>query len=391
MKLPIYLDYAATTPVDLRVAKKMMECITIDGNFGNPSSRSHIFGWRAEEAVDIARNQIADLVNADPCEIIFTSGATESDNLALKGITAFFNKKNKHIITIKTEHQAVLDTCKQLEREGVLITYLTPKSNGLIDLNELESAITNQTILVSVMHVNNEIGVIQDIASIGNLCSDRDIIFHVDATQSIGKLPINLKILKVDLMSFSAHKLYGPMGIGALYVRCQSNFQILAQQHGGGHEKGMRSGTLPVHQIVGMGEAYKIAKKEMVTENIRLNYLRKRLWSGIQNIEEIYLNGHFKHGAPHILNVSFGHINSKSLMMELEDDLAVSSGSACASGSLKPSYVLKALGIDDNLAYSAIRFSLGRYTTEKEIDYVVLLIHDVINKLRNQFLIKNIM
>ncbi|WP_348666033.1 IscS subfamily cysteine desulfurase [Arsenophonus symbiont of Ornithomya chloropus] len=388
MKLPIYLDYAATTPVDLRVAKKMMKCITIDGNFGNPSSRSHIFGWRAEEAVDIARNQIADLINADPREIIFTSGATESNNLALKGITAFFDKRNKHIITIKTEHKAILDTCKQLEREGVLVTYLAPKSNGLIDLNELESAITNHTILVSVMHVNNEIGIIQDITSIGNLCTDRDIIFHVDATQSIGKLPINLKILKVDLMSFSAHKLYGPMGIGALYVRRQSNFQISAQQHGGGHEQGMRSGTLPVHQIVGMGEAYKIAQEEMVTENIRLSQLRKRLWSGIKNIHEIYLNGDFKNGAPHILNVSFDHINGKSLILELED-LAVSSGSACTSGNLEPSYVLKALGIDDNLAYSAIRFSFGRFTTEEEIDYAILLIHDVINKLRDQFLTNN--
>ncbi|WMY96409.1 MAG: IscS subfamily cysteine desulfurase [Arsenophonus sp.] len=386
MKLPIYLDYAATTPVDSRVAKKMMECITIDGNFGNPSSRSHIFGWRAEEAVDIARNQIADLVNADPREIIFTSGATESDNLALKGITTFCDKKNKHIITIKTEHKAILDTCKQLEREGVLVTYLAPKSNGLIDLNELEKAITNQTILISVMHVNNEIGIIQDIASIGNICADRDIIFHVDATQSIGKLPIDLSVLKVDLMSFSAHKLYGPMGIGALYFRRQLNFQISAQQHGGGHEQGIRSGTLPVHQIVGMGEAYKIAQEEMVMESKKLNQLRKRLWNGIKNIKEIYLNGDFKNGAPHILNVSFDHIHGKSLMMELED-LAVSSGSACTSGSIEPSYVLKALGINDNLAYSAIRFSFGRFTTEEEIDYAISLINDVINKLRDQFLI----
>ncbi|WMY95586.1 MAG: IscS subfamily cysteine desulfurase [Arsenophonus sp.] len=386
MKLPIYLDYAATTPVDLRVAKKMMECITIDGNFGNPSSRSHIFGWRAEEAVDIARNQIADLVNADPREIIFTSGATESNNLALKGIATFCDKKNKHIITIKTEHKAILDTCKQLEREGVLVTYLAPKSNGLIDLNELERAITNQTILISVMHVNNEIGIIQDIASIGNLCADRDIIFHVDATQSIGKLPIDLSILKVDLMSFSAHKLYGPMGIGALYFRRKLKFRISAQQHGGGHEQGIRSGTLPVHQIVGMGEAYKIAQEEMIIENRKLNKLRGRLWNGIKNIQEIYLNGDFKNGAPHILNVSFDHIHGKSLMMELED-LAVSSGSACTSGSLEPSYVLKALGIHDNLAYSAIRFSVGRFTTEAEIDYAISLIHDVINKLRDRFLI----
>ncbi|WMY97028.1 MAG: IscS subfamily cysteine desulfurase [Arsenophonus sp.] len=382
MKLPIYLDYAATTPVDSRVAKKMMECITIDGNFGNPSSRSHIFGWRAEEAVDIARNQIADLVNADPREIIFTSGATESNNLALKGIMTFCDKKNKHIITVKTEHKAILDTCKQLEREGVLVTYLLPNINGLVDLNKLESAITNQTILISVMHVNNEIGIIQDIASIGNLCADRNIIFHVDAAQSIGKLPIDLSVLKVDLMSFSAHKLYGPMGIGALYFRRKLNFKISAQQHGGGHEQGIRSGTLPVHQIVGMGEAYKIAQEEMVIENKKINKLRKHLWNGIKNIKEIYLNGDFKNGSPHILNVSFDNIHGKSLIMELED-LAVSSGSACTSGSLEPSYVLQALGINDNLAYNAIRFSFGRFTTKEEIDYAIFLINDVINKLRN--------
>ncbi|MBE8595931.1 IscS subfamily cysteine desulfurase [Xenorhabdus sp. BG5] len=382
MKLPIYLDYSATTPVDPRVAEKMMNYLTIDGVFGNPASRSHRFGWQAEEAVDIARNQIADLVGADPREIVFTSGATESDNLAIKGAAKFYQKKGKHIITSKTEHKAVLDTCRQLEREGFEITYLAPMSNGLIDLKELEATLRADTILVSIMHVNNEIGIVQDIMTIGELCRSRGIIFHVDATQSVGKLPVDLSLLKVDLMSFSAHKLYGPMGIGALYVRRKPRVRIEAQQHGGGHERGMRSGTLPVHQIVGMGEAYRIAKEELESEAERLRGLRLRLWNGIKDIEEVYLNGDLEQGAPHILNVSFNYVEGESLMMSLKD-LAVSSGSACTSASLEPSYVLRALGMNDELAHSSIRFSLGRFTTEEEIDYAIKLIHNAIGHLRD--------
>ncbi|MDC9592730.1 IscS subfamily cysteine desulfurase [Xenorhabdus sp. IM139775] len=382
MKLPIYLDYSATTPVDPRVAEKMMNYLTIDGIFGNPASRSHRFGWQAEEAVDIARNQIADLIGADPREIVFTSGATESDNLAIKGAAKFYQKKGKHIITSKTEHKAVLDTCRQLEREGFEITYLAPMSNGMLDLKELEAAMREDTILVSIMHVNNEIGIVQDIMTIGELCRSRGIIFHVDATQSVGKLPIDLSQLKVDLMSFSAHKLYGPMGIGALYVRRKPRVRIEAQQHGGGHERGMRSGTLPVHQIVGMGEAYRIAKEELESEAERLRGLRLRLWNGIKDIEEVYLNGDLELGTPHILNVSFNYVEGESLMMSLKD-LAVSSGSACTSASLEPSYVLRALGMNDELAHSSIRFSLGRFTTEEEIDYTITLIHNAIGHLRD--------
>ncbi len=384
MKLPIYLDYSATTPVDPRVAKKMMKCMTMDGNFGNPSSRSHSFGWQAEEAVDIARNQIAELVNADSREIIFTSGSTESDNLAIKGVANFYQKKGNHIITCKTEHKAVLDTCFQLEREGFEVTYLSPQNTGLINLHELEAAIRDNTILVSIMHVNNEIGIIQDISSIGKLCRNQGIFFHVDATQAVGKIPIDLSELKVDLMSFSAHKLYGPMGIGALYVCRKPRIQLEAQQHGGGHEQGMRSGTLPVHQIVGMGEAYRIAKAEMSVESNRLHALRQRLWDGIKNIEEVYLNGDLINCAPHILNVSFNYLKSELLMMELKD-LAVSSGSACTSESLEPSYVLRSLGINDELAHSSIRFSFGRFTTEEEIDYAIKVIHNAINRLRNLY------
>lgn len=381
MKLPIYLDYSATTPVDPRVAEKMMQCLTMDGIFGNPASRSHRFGWQAEEAVDIARNQIADLVNADPREIVFTSGATESDNLAIKGAANFYKKKGNHIITSKTEHKAVLDTCRQLEREGFEVTYLAPQRNGLIAMEDLLAAIREETILISIMHVNNEIGVVQDIAAIGEICRSRGIIFHVDATQSVGKLPIDLSALKVDLMSFSAHKVYGPMGIGALYVRRKPRVRIEAQQHGGGHERGMRSGTLPVHQIVGMGEAYRIAKEEMAEESARLRGLRMRLWNGIKDIEEVYLNGDLENGAPNILNVSFNYVEGESLMMSLKD-LAVSSGSACTSASLEPSYVLRALGMNDELAHSSIRFSLGRFTTEEEIDYAIKLIHGAIGHLR---------
>ncbi|BGI51001.1 MAG: cysteine desulfurase [Arsenophonus endosymbiont of Ceratovacuna japonica] len=387
MKLPIYLDYSSTTPIDTRVVKKMMQCMTIDGNFGNPSSRSHSFGWRAEEAINIARSQIAELINADSSEIIFTSGSTESINLALKGAANFYKKKGKHIITSKTEHKAVLDTCYQLERENFSITYISPNTNGIIDLYELKSSIRNDTILISIMHVNNEIGVIQNIDIIGDICRQNGIIFHVDATQSVGKLPINLSKIKIDLMSFSAHKLYGPMGIGALYIRRKPNVQIEAQQHGGGHERGMRSGTLPVHQIVGMGEAYRIAKKEMEIESKKLYTLKQRLYNGIKNIEEIYINGDLFHSAPHILNVSFKCIKSELLIIALKD-LAISSGSACTSTNLEPSYVLKALGINDQLAYSSIRFSFGRFTTTEEIDYTIISVHNAIKKLKNIYITK---
>lgn len=382
MKLPIYLDYSATTPVDPRVAEKMMQYLTPDGIFGNPASRSHRFGWQAEEAVDIARNQIAELVGADPREIVFTSGATEADNLAIKGAANFYQKKGKHIITSKTEHKAVLDTCRQLEREGYEVTYLSPQSNGIIDLGELEAAMRDDTSVVSIMHVNNEIGVVQDIATIGEMCRSRGIIFHVDATQSVGKLPIDLSQLKVDLMSFSGHKIYGPKGIGALYVRRKPRVRIEAQMHGGGHERGMRSGTLPVHQIVGMGEAYRIAKEEMESEMTRIRALRDRLWNGLKDIEEVHLNGCLEQGVASILNISFNYVEGESLMMALKD-LAVSSGSACTSASLEPSYVLRALGMSDELAHSSIRFSLGRFTTEEEIDYTIDLVRKSIGRLRD--------
>ena len=381
MKLPIYMDYAATTPVDPRVAEKMMQYLTPDGVFGNPASRSHKFGWQAEEAVDIARNQIADLIGADSREIVFTSGATEADNLAIKGAAHFNQAKGKHIITCKTEHKAVLDTCRQLEREGYEVTYLAPESDGIIDLDKLASAMRSDTTVVSIMHVNNETGVIQDIEKIGEMCRERGIVFHVDATQSVGKLPIDLSKLKVDLMSFSGHKIYGPKGIGGLYVRRKPRVRIEAQMHGGGHERGMRSGTLPVHQIVGMGEAYRLAKEEMATEMPRLLALKNRLWNGLKDIEEVYLNGSLEHSVPNILNVSFAYIEGESLMMALKD-LAVSSGSACTSASLEPSYVLRALGLNDELAHSSIRFSFGRFSTEQEVDYVIKLIKDSIDKLR---------
>ncbi|ATF75652.1 IscS subfamily cysteine desulfurase [Pasteurella multocida] len=381
MKLPIYLDYAATCPVDERVAKKMMEYLTVEGNFGNPASRSHKFGWQAEEAVDVARNHIADLIGADSREIVFTSGATESDNLAIKGAAHFYQSKGKHIITCKTEHKAVLDTCRQLEREGFEVTYLNPKSDGLIDLDELKNAMRDDTILVSIMHVNNEIGVIQDIAAIGELCRARKILFHVDATQSVGKLPINLAELKVDLMSMSSHKLYGPKGIGALYVSRKPRVRLEAIIHGGGHERGMRSGTLPVHQIVGMGEAYRICKEEMASEMPRLKALRDRLYNGLKDIEETYVNGSMEHRLDSNLNISFNYVEGESLMMALRD-IAVSSGSACTSASLEPSYVLRALGLNDELAHSSIRFTLGRYTTEEEIDYTIELVKNAVAKLR---------
>lgn len=381
MQLPIYLDYAATCPVDERVAEKMMKFMTKSGTFGNPASRSHRFGWQAEEAVDVARNQIANLIGADSREIVFTSGATESDNLAIKGVAHFYQSKGKHIITCKTEHKAVLDTCRQLEREGFEVTYLSPMSDGLIDLLELEKAIRDDTILVSIMHVNNEIGVIQDIESIGQLCRQHKIIFHVDATQSVGKLPIDLRQLPVDLMSMSSHKLYGPKGIGALYVRRKPRVRLEAMIHGGGHERGMRSGTLAVHQIVGMGEAFELCRQEMATEMPRLRALRDRLYNGLKDIEETHINGSLEKRVATNLNISFNYVEGESLMMALRD-IAVSSGSACTSASLEPSYVLRALGLNDELAHSSIRFSVGRYTTEEEIDYTIDLVKQAVKKLR---------
>lgn len=381
MKLPIYFDYSATTPVDKRVAEKMMEYMTTDGHFGNPASRSHKFGWQAEEAVDIARNQVADLINADPREIVFTSGATESNNLAIKGAAQFYKKKGKHIITSKTEHKAVLDTCRELERQGFEVTYLDPEPNGLIDLNKLAAAMREDTVLVSIMHVNNEIGVTQDIAEIGEMCRERKVIFHVDAAQSAGKLPIDLQHLKVDLMSFSAHKIYGPKGIGALYVRRKPRIRLEAQTHGGGHERGMRSGTLATHQIVGMGEAFRIAKEEMAQDLVHVTKMRDRLFAGIKEMEQVFVNGDFDKRYPGNLNVSFNFVEGESLIMALKD-LAVSSGSACTSASLEPSYVLRALGLNDELAHSSIRFSFGRFTTEEEIDYAIDLIKKSIGHLR---------
>ncbi len=382
LKLPIYLDYSATTPVDERVANAMMECLTLDGNYGNPASRSHSFGWSAEKAVEDARKHVAELINADPKEIVWTSGATESDNLAIKGAAHFYKKNGKHIITCKTEHKAVLDSCRQLEREGFEVTYLEPRSTGLIDLDDLKAAIRDDTILVSIMHVNNEIGVIQDIKAIGEITREHKIIFHVDAAQSPGKVPIDLQEMKVDLMSLCAHKVYGPKGIGALYVRRKPRVRIEAQIHGGGHERGMRSGTLPTHQIVGMGEAFRLAKEEMAADNKHILMLRNRLLNGLKDIEEIYINGDLEQRIPGNLNVSFNFIEGESLIMALKD-IAVSSGSACTSASLEPSYVLRALGRNDELAHSSIRFTIGRFTTAEEIDYAVELIKSAVIKLRD--------
>ncbi|MEH6594990.1 MAG: IscS subfamily cysteine desulfurase [Colwellia polaris] len=382
MKLPIYFDYSATTPVDKRVAEKMMQYMTTDGFYGNPASRSHKFGWQAEEAVDIARNQIADLINADPREIVITSGATESNNLAIKGAAKFYSKKGKHIITCKTEHKAVLDTCRELERQGFEVTYLDPESNGLIDLKKLEAAMRDDTVLVSIMHVNNEIGVIQDIAEIGEMCRARKVIFHVDAAQSAGKINIDLQHLKVDLMSFSAHKIYGPKGIGALYVSRKPRVRLESQIHGGGHERGMRSGTLATHQIVGMGEAFRIAKEELAQDEAHVTKMRDRLWAGLNDMEQVFINGDADKRYPGNLNVSFNFVEGESLIMALKD-LAVSSGSACTSASLEPSYVLRALGLNDEMAHSSIRFSFGRFTTEEEIDYAIDLIKKAIGHLRD--------
>lgn len=382
MKLPIYLDYSATTPVDPRVAEKMCDCLTLEGTFGNPASRSHDFGWKAEKLVDQARTDIANLINADPKEIVFTSGATESNNLAIKGAAHFYHKKGKHIITVKTEHKAVLDTCRQLEREGYEVTYLDPEPNGLLDLEKFKAAIREDTIIASVMHVNNEIGVIQDIAAIGEICRDNKVVFHVDAAQSAGKVPIDLENTKVDLMSFSAHKIYGPKGIGALFVRRKPRIRLEAQMHGGGHERGMRSGTLATHQIVGMGEAFRIAGEEMQADNEKLLHLRTKLWDGLKDMEEVYLNGDLEHRIAGNLNISFNFVEGESLIMALAD-MAVSSGSACTSASLEPSYVLRALGREDELAHSSIRFTFGRFSTEEEVDYVLSKVKEQVERLRD--------
>jgi len=382
LNLPIYFDYAATTPVDKRVADIMMKYLTVESDYGNPASRSHSFGWAADDAIDTARGQVAALVNCDPREIVWTSGATESDNLAIKGVAHFYHKKGKHIITCKTEHKAVLDSCRQLEREGYEITYLDPEPNGLIDLNKLKGAMREDTILVSLMHVNNEIGVIQDIETIGELCRANKTLFHVDAAQSAGKVAIDLSTLKVDLMSFSAHKIYGPKGIGALYVRRKPRVRLEAQMHGGGHERGMRSGTLATHQIAGMGEAFRIAKEDMASENARILALRNRLYNGFKDMEEVYVNGDLDHRIPGNLNISFNYVEGESLIMALKD-IAVSSGSACTSASLEPSYVLRALGRSDELAHSSLRFTIGRYTTEQEIDYTIELVKGAVEKLRD--------
>ncbi|WP_413110883.1 IscS subfamily cysteine desulfurase [Thaumasiovibrio sp. DFM-14] len=381
MKLPIYLDYSATCPVDPRVAEKMMQYLTMDGTFGNPASRSHRFGWQAEEAVDTAREHIADLLNADPREIVFTSGATESDNLAIKGAAHFYSKKGKHVITCKTEHKAVLDPCRQLEREGFEVTYLEPESNGVIDLSKLRDAMRDDTVLVSIMHVNNEIGVVQDIAAIGELCRERKIVFHVDAAQSTGKLPIDVQTMKIDLISLTSHKTYGPKGIGALYVRRKPRIRLEAQMHGGGHERGMRSGTLATHQIVGMGEAYRLAKIEQEQDYQHALLLRNRLLDGVKDMEAVTINGDLDQRVPHNLNISFAFVEGESLLMALKD-LAVSSGSACTSASLEPSYVLRALGLNDELAHSSIRFSFGRFTTEEDIDFAVKQVRQAVTKLR---------
>ena len=376
---PIYLDYSATTPIDPRVAEKMIPYIT--EHFGNPASRSHSFGWTAEKAVEEAREEVAKLVNADPREIVWTSGATESNNLAIKGASHFYSTKGKHVLTIATEHKAVIDAVRELEREGFTATYLEPEPNGLVDLEKFKKAIRPDTVLASVMIVNNEIGVIQDIEALGNICRNEKVIFHVDAAQATGKVDIDLEKLPVELICFSAHKTYGPKGIGALYVRRKPRIRIEAQMHGGGHERGMRSGTLATHQIVGMGEAFRIARLEMKSENERIIKLRDKLLQGLQSIEEVYVNGDLKHRIPHNLNISFNYVEGESLIMAVKD-IAVSSGSACTSASLEPSYVLRALGRSDELAHSSIRFSIGRFTTEADVDFTIQLLKDKIQKLR---------
>jgi len=381
MKTPIYFDYAATTPVDPRVAQKMSECLLAEGKFGNPASRSHKFGWEAEEAVEVARRQVADLVNCDPREIVWTSGATESDNLAIKGVAHFYKSKGQHIITSKIEHKAVLDTCRQLEREGFEVTYLEPGEDGLVTPESVEASIREDTTIVSIMHVNNEIGVVNDIAAIGEITRNHKVFFHVDAAQSVGKMKIDLEDLKVDLMAFSAHKVYGPKGVGALYVRRKPRVRLEAQIHGGGHERGMRSGTLATHQLVGMGEAFRIANEEMNAESERITALRERLLDGLENMEEVYVSGDMDHRVPGIINMSFNYVEGESLIMSLPD-LAVSSGSACTSASLEPSYVLRALGMNDELAHSSLRFSIGRFTTEEDVDQAITSVRTAVNKLR---------
>ncbi|WP_304512849.1 IscS subfamily cysteine desulfurase [Denitromonas iodatirespirans] len=379
LKFPIYLDYSATTPIDPRVVDAMIPYLS--EHFGNPASRSHAYGWEAEKAVELARADVAALVNADPKEIVWTSGATESDNLAIKGAAQFYQSKGKHIITLKTEHKAVLDTCRELERQGFEVTYLDVQEDGLLNLDAFRAALRDDTTVVSVMMVNNEVGVIQPIEEIGEICRERGIIFHVDAAQATGKVDIDLQKLKVDLMSFSAHKTYGPKGIGALYVRRKPRVRLIAQMHGGGHERGMRSGTLATHQIVGMGVAFRLAREEMATENVRIGLLRDRLMNGLTDIEATYVNGDIAKRVPHNLNISFAYVEGESLIMAIKD-VAVSSGSACTSASLEPSYVLRALGRNDELAHSSIRFSIGRFTTEEEVDYTIDLLHRKINKLR---------
>ncbi len=377
---PIYLDYSSTTPIDPRVADKMIPYLR--EQFGNPASRSHMYGWEAEKAVEQARADVAALVNADPREIVWTSGATEGNNLAIKGAAQFNKTKGKHIITVKTEHKAVLDTVRELERQGFEATYLQPGDNGLITIEQLEAAIRPDTILVSVMWVNNEIGVIQPIDEIGELCRSKGIVFHSDAAQATGKMPIDLEKTKVDLVTFTAHKSYGPKGIGALYVRRKPRVRIESQMHGGGHERGLRSGTLATHQIVGMGEAFRIAKEEMATEIPRIQALRDRLAKGLQEIEEVYINGDMQHRVPHNLNVSFNYVEGESLIMAIKD-IAVSSGSACTSASLEPSYVLRALGRSDELAHSSIRFTFGRFTTNEDVDFTIDLLKKKVQKLRD--------
>ena len=381
LSIPIYLDYSSTTPVDPRVAEKMMECLTLEGNYGNPASRSHSVGWKAEEAVETARRQVADLLVCDPREIVWTSGATEANNLAIKGVAHFYSKKGKHIVTSKIEHKAVLDSCRQLEREGYDVTYLDPDDKGIISPELVASTLRSDTILVTLMHVNNEIGVVNDIEAIGKITREKGVIFHVDAAQSPGKLEINLETMKVDLMSLTAHKIYGPKGVGALYVRRKPRVRIEPQMHGGGHERGMRSGTLPTHQLVGMGEAYRLAKEEMHEEHKRVLALRNRLLEGLKDIEEVYVNGDINHRVAGNLNISFNFVEGESLMMALRD-LAVSSGSACTSASLEPSYVLRALGRKDELAHSSIRFSFGRFTEEKDIDKTIDILGNVVDRLR---------
>jgi cysteine desulfurase len=378
---PIYLDYLSTTPVDPRVVAAMTACMSTEGVYGNAASRSHVFGWKAEEAVENARSQVAELINADPREIVWTSGATESDNLAIKGVAHFYHKKGKHIVTSKIEHKAVLDTCRQLEREGYEVTYLDPDEQGLTTPQMVQAALREDTILASVMHANNEIGVVNDIAGIGEICRAAGVLFHVDGAQGVGKIPVDMEQMKVDLLSMSAHKMYGPKGVGALYVRRKPRVRLEAQMHGGGHERGMRSGTLATHQLVGFGEAARIAREEMATESVQLEALRERFWDAISDIQEVYINGDRNQRLPGALNVSFAFVEGESLIMSLRD-LAISSGSACTSASLEPSYVLRALGLNDEMAHSSLRFSFGRFTTESEVDHAVQCVRHAVEKLR---------